>query len=69
MILQAAKIIGSGLATIGLINLLLSLLNHNKDFLLSDIVYSKLAKKTIFTCEEMIKSLYYFIHIFYMDNE
>jgi len=56
MILQAAKIIGSGLATIGLINLLLSLLNHNKDFLLSDIVYSKLAKKTIFTCEEMIKS-------------
>jgi hypothetical protein len=57
MILQAAKIIGSGLATIGLINLLLSLLNHNKDLLLSDIIYSKLAKKAIFTCEEMIKSL------------
>jgi hypothetical protein len=55
--LEAAKIIGSGLATIGLINLLLSLLNHNKDLLLSDIIYSKLAIKAIFTCEEMIKSL------------
>lgn len=57
MILQAAKIIGSGLATIGLINLLLSLLNHNKDLLLSDIIYSKLAIKAIITCEEMIKSI------------
>ena len=38
MILQAAKIIGSGLATIGLIYLLLTLLNHNKDLLLSNLI-------------------------------
>jgi len=31
MIVQAAKIIGSGLATIGLIDTLLSLLTQNKD--------------------------------------
>ena len=38
MIVQAAKIIGSGLATIGLINTLLSLLTENRYLLLSDII-------------------------------
>jgi len=57
MILQAAKIIGSGLATIGLIDVLLSMLNNNKGLLLSNIIYSKLAKKAISTCEEMVNSL------------
>lgn len=57
MVAQAAKIIGSGLATIGLIDVLLSLLIQNKDLYLSEIVYIELAKRAIFTTEEMIKSL------------
>src|ERR1700753_536563 len=57
MTIQAAKIIGSGLATIGLIDILLSLINNNKGLLLSNIIYFKLAKKAISTCEEMVNSL------------
>src|SRR5436305_10423832 len=56
MIVQAAKIIGSGLATIGLTNILLSLIHNNK-YLVSDIIYTDLAKKAIFTVDEMIVSL------------
>ena len=56
MIVQAAKIIGSGLATIGLTNILLSLIHNNK-YLVSDIIYTDLAKKAIFTVDEMIGSL------------
>ena len=38
MIVQAAKIIGSGLATIGLTNILLLLITENKNLLLSEIL-------------------------------
>ncbi len=57
MIVQAAKIIGSGLATIGLTNVLLSLLTENKNLLLSNITYTNIAKKAIFTIDRMITSL------------
>jgi len=57
MIVQAAKIIGSGLATIGLTNILLSLLTNNKDLLLSEIIYSDMARKTILTIKKMISNL------------
>ena len=57
MIIQAAKIIGSGLATIGLIVILM--LNSNKGLLLFNIIYSKLAKEAISTCEVMVRSLRY----------
>lgn len=56
MLVQAAKIIGSGLATIGLINVLLSVI-HNDDILLSKVVYTKLVKEAIHTIESMINSL------------
>src|SRR5271154_825284 len=56
MIVQAAKIIGSGLATIGLTNMLLSLIHNNK-YLVSELTYTDLAKKALFTIEEMIGSL------------
>ena len=57
MIVQAAKIIGSGLATIGLTNKLLSLLIENENLLFSKIVFTKIAKKAIFTIDNMIISL------------
>jgi hypothetical protein len=57
MILQAAKIIGSGLATIGLTNILLSLLTENKKLLLSSIIYTNLAKKAIDTIDKIIINL------------
>ena len=57
MIVQAAKIIGSGLATIGLTNTILSLLTNNKELLLSNIIYTNLAKKAILTIDKMIISL------------
>jgi len=57
MIVQAAKIIGSGLATIGLTNTLLSLLTNNKDLLLLEIIYIGIIKKDILTVEKMILSL------------
>jgi hypothetical protein len=56
MIVQGAKIIGSGLATIGLSNVLLSVI-QNDNLLLSNIVYTKLIKKAISTIETMINSL------------
>jgi hypothetical protein len=56
MIVQAAKIIGSGLATIGLTNMLLSLIHNNK-YLISELIYTDLAKKAVFTIDEMIRSL------------
>jgi len=56
VIVQAAKIIGSGLATIGLNNILLSVL-HNDNLLLSKIIYTKLVNNAIFTVENMINSL------------
>jgi hypothetical protein len=49
MIVQAAKIIGSGLATIGLTNTLSSLLTNNKDLLLSEIIYTDITRKAILT--------------------
>jgi len=52
MIVQAAKIIGSGLATIGLTNTLLSLLTNNKNLLLWDIIYTHVARKAILTLEK-----------------
>jgi GIY-YIG catalytic domain len=67
MIVQAAKIIGSGLATIGLLDTLLSVIKNNKN-LISEIVYTDLAKKAIHTVSEMINSLdkdsllYEFLH-------
>jgi hypothetical protein len=57
MIVQAAKIIGSGLATIGLTNTLLLILTNNKDLLLSDIIYTDIIRKAISTVEKMILSL------------
>jgi hypothetical protein len=57
MLVQAAKIIGSGLATIGLTNTLLSLVTENKDLLLSDVIYTNMAKKAISTIDKMIDSL------------
>jgi hypothetical protein len=57
MLVQAAKIIGSGLATIGLTNTLLSLVSENKDLLLSDVIYTNMAKKAILTIDKMIDSL------------
>jgi hypothetical protein len=56
MIVQAAKIIGSGLATIGLINILLSLLTQNKDLFLSNIVYTELVKKAPFLLRDIINN-------------
>lgn len=56
MLVQAAKIIGSGLATIGLSNVLLSVI-HDDNLLLSKIVYTKLVKEAISTVESMINSL------------
>jgi len=55
--IQSAKIIGSGLATIGLTNILLSLLTINKELLLSEVIYTHLAKKAIYTIDKMIISL------------
>ena len=56
MIVQAAKIIGSGLATIGLTNILLSLI-QNDSLLLSKINITELGKKGISTIDKMIESL------------
>ena len=56
MIVQAAKIIGSGLATIGLTNILLSLI-QNDNLLISKINITKLGKKGISTIDKMIESL------------
>lgn len=56
MLVQAAKIIGSGLATIGLSNVLLSVIRDD-DLLLSKIIYTKLVKEAISTVESMINSL------------
>lgn len=56
MLVQAAKIIGSGLATIGLNSVLLSVI-HDDNLLLSKIVYTKLVKEAISTVENMINSL------------
>jgi hypothetical protein len=56
MIVQAAKIIGSGLATIGLQKILLSIL-HDNNLLLSKIVYTKLVKEAILIVENMLNSL------------
>lgn len=53
---QAAKIIGSGLATIGLKNVLLSVI-HNDNLLLSKVIYTELVKKAINTVESMLNSL------------
>lgn len=53
---QAAKIIGSGLATIGLNNVLLSVI-HNDNLLLSKVIYTELVKKAINTVESMLNSL------------
>jgi hypothetical protein len=57
MLVQAAKIIGSGLATIGLTNTLLSLVTDNKDLLLLDVIYTNMAKKAISTIDKMIDTL------------
>jgi|SRR5271167_3016628 len=56
MLVQAAKIIGSGLATIGLSNVLLSVIRDN-NLLLSKIIYTKLVKEAISIVESMINSL------------
>src|SRR5215471_10036818 len=56
MLIQAAKIIGAGIATVGLSNILLSVI-QNDNLLLSKIVYTKLIKEAISTIENMIKSL------------
>jgi hypothetical protein len=56
MLVQAAKIIGSGLATIGLSNVLLSVI-LNDNLLLSKIIYTKLLKVAISIIESMINSL------------
>ena len=56
MIVQAAKIIGSGLATIGLKSVLLSIIDDDK-LLLSKIIYTKLVRKAINTVENMLNSL------------
>ena len=56
MIIQAAKIIGSGLATIGLTNILLSVI-QNDNVLISKIIYTELIKKAISTIETMVQSL------------
>ena len=56
MIVQAAKIIGSGLATIGLTNILLSLI-QNDNLLISKINITELGKKGISTIDKMIESL------------
>jgi hypothetical protein len=56
MLVQAAKIIGSGLATIGLINTLLSVILDD-NLLLSKIIYTKLVKEAISIVESMINSL------------
>jgi|SRR5208282_3932458 len=56
MIVQAAKIIGAGIATVGLNNVLLSVI-HDDNLLLSKIVYTKLVKEAISTVESMLNSL------------
>jgi hypothetical protein len=56
MIVQAAKIMGSGMATIGLTNNLLSLIRDNK-LLISKIYYTDLIKKGILTIDDMIRTL------------
>jgi len=55
MLLQAAKIIGSGLATIGLTNILLSPLQSNN--LLTKLYLTLLSTEGIKTVDNMIKSL------------
>ena len=56
MIIQAAKIIGSGLATIGLTNILLSVIK-NENVLISKIIYTELIKKAISTIDTMVQNL------------
>src|ERR1700719_2017656 len=56
MIVQAAKIIGSGLATIGLTDILLSVI-RNEDMLISKIIKTELIEKGISTVNSMIESL------------
>jgi hypothetical protein len=56
MLVQAAKIVGSGLATIGLHSVLLSIIQDD-NLLLSKIIYTKLIKEGISTVENMLKSL------------
>jgi hypothetical protein len=57
MLVQAAKIIGSGLATIGLTSQLLSLITTNRQYLLANVVYNKIAKKAINNLDLMISKL------------
>jgi hypothetical protein len=56
MLVQAAKILGAGLATIGLKNVLLSVI-HDDNLLLSKIVYTKLVLGAISTVESMLNNL------------
>jgi len=56
MIVQAAKIIGSGLATIGLTDILLPV-TRNENILISKIIKIELIKKGIATVGSMIKSI------------
>lgn len=56
MIVQAAKIMGSGMATIGLTNILLSLIRDN-NFIISKVYYTDLSKKGILTIDDMIRIL------------
>lgn len=56
MIVEAAKIIGSGLATIGLKDILLSIIKSD-DKLISKIIYTKLINEAISTVDNMLNSL------------
>jgi hypothetical protein len=56
MIVQAAKILGSGVATVGLKSVLLSII-HDDNLLLSKVIYTKLVIVAISTVENMLNSL------------
>lgn len=56
MIVQAAKIIGSGLATIGLINIILTVI-RDENILISKIIKTELIKKWIVAVDSRIKSI------------
>ena len=57
MLVQAAKVIGSGLATIGLTSILISLLTDNRQYLLSPVIQTNLVKKAIDNLDIMILNL------------
>ena len=56
MLVQAAKIIGSGLATIGLSKILYSIVD-NDYLLISKIIYTKFIRRAIFRVDSMINNL------------